>query len=209
MMLAGIPLYVCATASVPLAASFLFLGATPGAALAFLIAGPATNAATVTTVNRVLGRRTMVIYLLTIALSSFGAGLLLDWLGPRAAVIPIFSGHENHLQDIGWFDHLSALALVVVMTFSWWRSRSGCACVVESASGPPAQELELVIAGMHCSHCARSVEQAVEQVDGVTRCLVVLAEGKASIRGVGLDAAVISGVVESLGYQVSTRTIPE
>ena len=132
LMIAGIPLYVCATASVPLAAGFIFLGATPGAALAFLIAGPATNAATVTTVLRVLGRRTALIYLLTIALSAFGSGLLLDWLGPRAAAIPLFAGHEHHHQPVGVFDHLSGLALVVVMTLSWWRSRSGCGCREEA-----------------------------------------------------------------------------
>ena len=51
MMLAGVPVYVCATASVPIAAALIHAGASPGAALAFLIAGPATNAAALTTVS--------------------------------------------------------------------------------------------------------------------------------------------------------------
>ena len=80
LMLAGVPVYVCATASVPLAAVFMHAGASPGAALAFLIAGPATNAATFTTIWKVLGRRTAGLYLVTIAVSAVACGLLLDGL---------------------------------------------------------------------------------------------------------------------------------
>ena len=74
MMALGIPIYVCASASVPIAAGLIHLGASPGAALAFLIAGPASNAATITTVWKLLGRRTVFLYLLTIAVSAVGAG---------------------------------------------------------------------------------------------------------------------------------------
>ncbi len=73
MMALGIPVYVCASASVPIAAGLIHLGASPGAALAFLIAGPATNAATITTVWKLLGPRTVFLYLLTIAVSAVGA----------------------------------------------------------------------------------------------------------------------------------------
>ncbi|MBU8869883.1 MAG: SO_0444 family Cu/Zn efflux transporter [Gemmatimonadales bacterium] len=129
MMIVGIPIYVCATASVPLAASFIFLGATPGAALAFLIAGPATNAATVTTVARVLGKRTAFIYLLTVAISAFGGGLLLDWLMPRAGRwIPLFADTGVGHGSVGWFDHLGGALLIVVMTGSWWISRRRSSC---------------------------------------------------------------------------------
>ena len=57
LMAAGVPIYVCATASVPIAAGFMHMGASPGAALAFLISGPATNLATFTTVWKLLGAR--------------------------------------------------------------------------------------------------------------------------------------------------------
>ena len=79
-MAAGIPLYVCATASVPIAAGLIHLGASPGAALAFLIVGAATNPAAVTTVWKVLGRRTTVVYLVTVGLSALLCGLVLDAL---------------------------------------------------------------------------------------------------------------------------------
>jgi len=78
MLLVSIPLYVCATASVPVAAALMFKGMSPGAALVFLLAGPATNAVTVTVVARFLGRRAVSIYLLTIVAFSIAFGLLLD-----------------------------------------------------------------------------------------------------------------------------------
>jgi uncharacterized membrane protein YraQ (UPF0718 family)/copper chaperone CopZ len=207
MMIVGIPIYVCATASVPLAASFIFLGASPGAALAFLIAGPATNAATVTTVSRVLGRRTMIIYLMTVALSAFGGGLLLDWLMPWAAeAIPLFS-HQGHLHEgVRWFDHVAGAVLVFVMIFSWWLSRrQGHACGCEEGgtcgTNDETQSLDFAVEGMNCSHCSGSVHRAVTEMDGVTVCRVQLDEGRAMVMGRDLDAAKVVDVIESLGFK--------
>ena len=63
MMLVAIPLYVCASASVPVAAALILKGITPGAAFVFLMAGPPTNAATITAVWKVLGKKTALLYL--------------------------------------------------------------------------------------------------------------------------------------------------
>lgn len=84
MMAAGIPLYLCASASTPVAAALLAKGLSPGAALVFLMTGPATNAATMTVVGQLLGRRRLKIYLGSIAFVSLGAGLLLDAIGGEA-----------------------------------------------------------------------------------------------------------------------------
>ena len=78
MMVLGIPVYVCATASVPVAAALINKGVSPGAALVFLMTGPATNAATIATVWKTMGRRTALVYMLTVAATAVGAGLLLD-----------------------------------------------------------------------------------------------------------------------------------
>jgi len=78
----GIPLYVCASASTPLAALFVAKGASAGAALVFLLVGPATNAATLATVTRLFGRSTLRIYLGSIIAIAIGAGVLLDLVAP-------------------------------------------------------------------------------------------------------------------------------
>jgi len=78
MLVIGIPLYICATASTPIAASLILKGVSPGAALVFLLAGPATNAASLTMLLRVLGKRATAVYLASIALLSVLLGLALD-----------------------------------------------------------------------------------------------------------------------------------
>ncbi|MDJ0870126.1 MAG: SPFH domain-containing protein, partial [Myxococcota bacterium] len=80
VMLAGVPLYLCASASTPVAAALVAKGLSPGAALVFLLVGPATNAATIAVVGRLLGRRQLRIYLGSIVGVSLLAGLLLDML---------------------------------------------------------------------------------------------------------------------------------
>ncbi|HEY7745689.1 MAG TPA: SO_0444 family Cu/Zn efflux transporter [Desulfuromonadales bacterium] len=76
MLVVGIPLYICASASTPVAAAMVLKGLSPGAALVFLLAGPATNAATITVVTRFWGRRDTVVYLAAIA----GCSLFFGWL---------------------------------------------------------------------------------------------------------------------------------
>ena len=78
MLIIGVPMYVCSTASVPIAASLMLKGISPGAAFVFLMTGPATNLATLTTLWKILGKKNTMIYLSTIMVSSISFGLLLD-----------------------------------------------------------------------------------------------------------------------------------
>ena len=78
MLAVGIPLYICATASTPIAAALILKGVSPGAALVFLLAGPATNLASLTVLVGTLGKRATAIYLSSIAVCSVIFGLLLD-----------------------------------------------------------------------------------------------------------------------------------
>ena len=116
LMAAGVPVYVCATASVPIALGFIHLGASPGAAIAFLIAGPATNAATFTTIWKALGPKTAMTYLFTIALSAFSCGMLFDWLFPTIEWVMPALHHETMGQ--GWFYQGAAIVVVCLIGFS-------------------------------------------------------------------------------------------
>ena len=78
MLAVGIPLYICATASTPIAAALILKGVSPGAALVFLLAGPATNMAALTVLTGVLGKRATVIYLATIGIAAVVFGLAVD-----------------------------------------------------------------------------------------------------------------------------------
>ena len=207
MMAVGIPLYVCATGSVPLAAGFIHAGVSPGAALAFLIAGPATNAATVTTLMRVLGRRTMVIYLSTVAASAFGGGLLLDAVaGSLDLRLPLLHAGHDH-ESISWLSHVWAGLLVLVMAWAlWpWRTRSAGDCCTDgtcenAGSTDGGQTATLSVEGMNCSHCTESVHRVLSEQEGVRTVTVSLETSSAVVTGRGLDTRALAAAVTELGY---------
>jgi hypothetical protein len=112
MMVLGIPVYVCATASVPVAAVLIAKGVSPGAAMVFLMTGPATNAAAFMTIWAGLGKRTAITYILTVAVTAIAAGVLLDHLavgtdlnvtGSAAWMLP------------GYAKNISAIVLLAVL----------------------------------------------------------------------------------------------
>ncbi len=104
----GIPLYVCSTGSIPIALAMMGMGLSPGAALVFLITGPATNAATIATVLKTMGRRTMIIYLATLAICSLSAG----WLLNRILTAQFITENvHHHAAEAERFEQLCALLL--------------------------------------------------------------------------------------------------
>ncbi|MEN6450297.1 MAG: SO_0444 family Cu/Zn efflux transporter [Thermoguttaceae bacterium] len=204
MMAVGVPLYVCASASVPIAAGLIHLGASPGAALAFLIAGPATNAATIATIWKLLGKRSAALYVFTIAISAVGGGLLLDWLMPaaHAAVPPLApTGHHVH-GEMGpmWLSTFWAIVLLGVLAFSYMKRPAA-----ERSSGEPAAEnLELAIAGMTCQHCVAAVRRALTACRGVTAVEVDLARGRAMVFGDDLDRGQLVAAVATVGFRAES-----
>lgn len=87
MCIIGIPIYVCATASVPLAAALILKGVSPGAALVFLMTGPATNAASVSALAVTMGKKATAIYMGTVGASAIVLGMAVDkWLAPYIRV---------------------------------------------------------------------------------------------------------------------------
>lgn len=86
MLAAGIPMYVCATASTPIAAALILKGLNPGAALVFLLAGPATNAATMNIVRNLFNTRALFIYLFMISACSLSMGMATDWIYAAADI---------------------------------------------------------------------------------------------------------------------------
>lgn len=112
MLAIGTPLYVCSTASIPIAMALMTMGVSPGAALVFLISGPATNAAALSTMWKMLGRRATIIYLSCLFLSAIGAGLLFDVL-PFAAQ----TAEQAHQCEpsTGWFKIACTIVLLILL----------------------------------------------------------------------------------------------
>jgi uncharacterized membrane protein YraQ (UPF0718 family) len=127
MMLAiGIPLYICATASTPIAAALILKGVSPGAALVFLLAGPATNMASLTVLTGVLGKRATAIYLASIAVCAVLFGLVVDQvyaaLGISAQAM-VGQASEIVPEWAGWIGALVILGMSIKPIWRAFRAR--------------------------------------------------------------------------------------
>ena len=119
-LLAGIPLYVCSTASIPLAASFIHMGASPGAAMVFLIAGPASNAAMITAMWSRIGKAGTCLYLLSIAVTAVASGGLLDVFFPTTmASVPVL-GVRCTACVSEWWGIMAAILLLILLAPGLW-----------------------------------------------------------------------------------------
>ena len=117
----SLPLYVCATASIPMAYALLVAGLSPGAALVFLITGPATNTTTIATVWKMLGRGATVIYLVSLIVISWLAGWLFNTaLSPDA--VEVIAHHHEALHSRLWKD-TSGVLMIGLLIFSVWKTR--------------------------------------------------------------------------------------
>jgi len=105
----AVPMYVCATASLPIAAALMLSGVSAGAAFVFLSAGPATNTVTIGVVKKMLGSRSLYIYLGSIIIGSVVFGLGLDYIFDIAKVDPASLVHIH--EEFSFLDILSSVIL--------------------------------------------------------------------------------------------------
>ncbi|MDI3323813.1 SO_0444 family Cu/Zn efflux transporter [Pontibacterium granulatum] len=125
MLVVGLPLYICASASTPLAAALLLAGLSPGTVLVFLLVGPATNIASLGILLRELGKRALILYLSGISVSAIVIGLLVDGLLGEHA-IQLAEGITHHQNgDTYSLLHWAAAFVLLMLTIKPLRSRFG------------------------------------------------------------------------------------
>lgn len=117
MLVVGIPLYICATSSTPLAFSLVVAGLSPGAALVLLLSGPATNVATMSWLIKDLGVRALVIYLGVIAVVALGAGILFDAFFQQYVTLANTAAEHEH--GMSGFGYKEVAAVIFVMLMAW------------------------------------------------------------------------------------------
>ncbi|MEP3481242.1 MAG: permease [Fuerstiella sp.] len=198
VLLIAIPMYVCATASVPIAAALVGSGLPAGAALVFLMAGPATNLATIGAVYKTLGQRSLIVYLTSIIVGSVSAGAIFNQVIPTAVV----SGH-THLMAPTWWEIATAIALCgLVIWFAfidvksvWERFRP--------ASEAPGRRF--AIEGMTCNGCAAKLRSSLLADPAINEASVSFATASATIMGEATDEQVRQ-VTTQAGFSVLTTS---
>jgi len=195
MLAISIPLYVCATGSVPIAASLVLAGMPLATALVFLMAGPATNVATIGAIYRTLGSRLLAVYLGTVIVMSIAFALLFESMFSEQLIVAVHQHSDNLLGII-------CLGILTVVTGWLYYQRSiqrklKLEQFVENDMG-----ITLNVEGMTCQHCVANVKKSLEAVDGVDEASPDLDSGKVIINGDNLDQDKLKQSVIDAGYVI-------
>ena len=202
MLLFGIPLYVCSTASVPIAASLIVKGISPGAALVFLITGPATNIATITIMSKVLNKKAVAIYVITVAVAAIISGYIFNLLNVDLPIMDII--RSSGKMKISLLQEISAILLFALIAFTILQrliKRLGISAKNISS------DLEIEVQGMTCEHCVASVKRALKHIDGVLKLDININSGiiKVNAETPELIYPLIEKVIMDAGFSCSIR----
>lgn len=207
ILVASIPVYVCATSSVPIAAVLIMKGLSPGAALVFLMAGPATNAATISVIGNSMGRKTLFIYLGTLITGALLSGIFIDVFLPRewftGAMTHIHEGHEHGLLPY-WLQLISGIAITLfllnIFIRKWIKKVKSKSDTTEKKE-MSMNEIKVYVRGMNCNHCKMSVENNLKGLEGVENINADVDKEVVTITGENVDLNKVKEAVESVGYK--------
>lgn len=198
VLIIAVPMYVCATGSIPIAMSLVLKGLSPGTALVLLMAGPAANFASFTLISREMGRKPAIIYLASIIVGAMAFGLLIDYLLPARwfAIESMQAACHHHAESLDIFSTVCSAILVILLIYTQIKQR------IHTNKITSEMTKEYTITGMNCPHCQAAVTKSIAAVKGVEKVDVNLSTGKATVegdhrpedvidavRGAGFDAA--------------------
>ena len=206
MIAIGIPMYICATASIPIAISLMLKGFSPGVAFVFLATGPATNAATLSILIKTLGKYTVSVYLFSLAITSIAFGYLLDYIFIISGINPLdsFVMAENcHSEGMSIWEIAFGTIFLVLLLMSLYRiylkkyfiKNKKETIIMDKA-------IKLKVEGMNCNHCSNNVQKAIESFPQITNIIVDLPSGIASFEG-EIDAELVIRKIKEFGYDAS------
>ena len=190
IMLVSIPLYICATASIPIALMIASLFGSPGAAVALLIAGPTTNFSTITTCIKIVGKRSTGIYVLTVFSFSLFAGVLTDWIS-----IPVPSYEPGmHHGHISLFSYICMSTLLLILAYAVLNNKK-----LETLEN----SIKIRVKGMTCSHCEASVIKSLSSVKGISEVQASHQSDEVMITGKNFNVNEVKKIIQSLNYEVN------
>ncbi|OFX61664.1 MAG: hypothetical protein A2066_16475 [Bacteroidetes bacterium GWB2_41_8] len=200
VLAASVPIYVCATGSIPIAAVLLMKGVSPGAALVFMMAGPATNVATITVIAKTMGKKSMFIYLASITGGAILFGLLINWLIPADFILSKMNhsmAHgEAHEMFPKWVGIASSAILIVLMVSGYIANR------IQKNKKMTAEKFQTIkVDGMTCSHCEASIIRNLSKLDGIEEVVADRNTSQVKIKGSKINLPEIEQIVTELGYQ--------
>ncbi|MCK9554753.1 permease [bacterium] len=190
----GVPLYVCATGSIPIAAALMIKGFSPGAALIFLIVGPATNAITLSFVMAKLGKRSFYIYLVSIISTAVLLGLIFNYIWAFFGEDPdMITGHGKMLPV--WVKAVSAVLLLGMIAPGFFKRR----CKIKDP------DIEISVPDIHCGNCGKKIEKALFGISGVEEVSVDIDLKTVRIKG-KVSPEIIEDTIKKEGYHPEKKS---
>lgn len=201
ILVVAVPMYICSTGSIPVAAALIMKGLSPGSALVMLMAGPAVNIASILVVRKSLGSRFTWIYLLTIVVFSILFGLLVNAIGIGADIMPTCGAMHggccpSEATAPSIFPTICSALLVLFIIIALSMKYFSKFKKQNVAEGTVVYTVE----GMHCNHCKASVEQAVSKLKGVTAVEATPAANTLVVTGTAEESD-IRKAVEQAGFE--------
>lgn len=203
MLLVSLPVYVCATASIPIGLALLIKGVTPGAVFVFLMAGPATNASSIAVIKNILGKKTLVRYLSLIGFTALLFGFFLDTF-LTIDLSEIVGKHHGHEMGGPWTIILTFIFLAILTNAYISRFNPNGESAKKKVKDVDGQleQINLNVSGMTCSHCKESVEEALHSVPGVEKSTIDLSTGNVQVEGKNMDKSALIERILSKGYSI-------
>ncbi|MDE5608677.1 MAG: permease [Muribaculaceae bacterium] len=198
VLIIAIPMYVCATGSIPIAMSLMLKGLSPGTALVLLMAGPAANFASFTLISREMGRKSATVYLASIVVGAMAFGLAIDYLVPAEWFkLKAVSAHCCHSASFSPFATGCSVILVGLLLYSFGKRYFK----FNTPNQVGNMTKEYVIKGMNCAHCQAAVAKSIRNVPGVENVDVNLSTKKATVTGEHNPEDIVNAVTEA-GFEV-------
>ncbi len=196
----AVPMYICSTGSIPVAAALIMKGLSPGAALVMLMAGPAVNLASILVVHKAMGRRFTLIYLMTIVVFAVLFGLLLNALSPLTSYLSTLNVHAACCMGSTTLPSPFKLVCATVLTLLIIFALMMKFFSKFTTKKPSAPDVTVYrVEDMHCSHCEAAVVRAVEELPGVEKAKASASANTLTIKGSATEET-IRTAVEGIGY---------
>lgn len=212
MVVIGIPMYICSTSSIPIAVALIAKGVSPGAAYVFLVAGPATNAASLAIISKALGKKATIRYLITIIAGSLIFGFAMNFIYTRLGFSPFGAAMNHSHSEEAANPFLFAVSIAFLILLAVLITRRIKGKIMAKSTKNTISELNtekamtrINIKGMTCGHCKANVEKALEAVKGINKIEVSLDGNYAALDGnFKLEDAVTA--IKNAGYTIETET---
>lgn len=201
ILVIAVPMYICSTGSIPVAAALMMKGLSPGAALVMLMAGPAVNMASILVVHKSMGRRFTSVYLMTIVGFAILFGLLLNATGWDFTITNQHVCCMNTSVMPSPFKLICATVLTVLIIFALMMKFFS----KFTSKKTIAPDITIYrVEDMHCSHCEAAVVRAVEALPGVENAKASASANTLTIKGSATEET-IRAAVEGIGYTFKGR----